>query len=144
LTAGSTGERDRKKAKLSGADQGFYYVSGITRSANADCNIAGRAQSSELTRECLFIAVVIADGGDGGIVRVQRKSWEWRSLSKVTPQEFGGEVLRISCASPVAKKYRLMSCEIGGDQRICRSSERWKARLHESSMDFDTALYVLA
>ena len=128
LPTGSTSERDRKKAKLSCTDQGFHYVSRITGSANADCNISGRAQSSELTRECLFIAVVIADGGDGGTVGVQRESWEWRSFSKVTPQELGGKVLRIRCASPVAKKYRLMSGEIGGDQGVCSSSERWKAR----------------
>jgi len=118
--SGGPGEPNCKNAHLASDREGFQDTLGISGSADTDGHVSGDRQSLELSREHLFIAVIVGDGCNGGSIGMKGHGRQWTALAQIASQEFRGKMLRIRGAAAISEEERLVTAAKGRDERVGR------------------------
>jgi len=85
------------------------HVGGIATCADADGDVARSGQRLNLSREYPLKAVVICHRGKNGRNRLSARSPPGRVVNNKAPNEFSGEMLRISRAAAIAEEQKFAS-----------------------------------
>ena len=118
---GNVGSFCEETAILAGKSDGFEvlvrglfhcreHVGGIAACANAYGDVAWPGQRLNLSSEYPLKAVVICHRGKDGRISCQRDRRQAGSFNNKAPNEFRGEMLRISRAAAIAEEQKFASC----------------------------------
>src|SRR6266481_4860803 len=117
---GNVGRPCEETAILAGKTDGFevlvrdlfhcrQHVGRITACADADGDVAWPGQRLNLSSEYPLKAIVICHRGKNGRISCQRDRRQAGSFNNKAPNEFRGEMLRISRAAAIAEEQKLAS-----------------------------------
>ena len=105
------GKTDGFEVLVRGLFHGRQHVGGIAAcaDADADADVAWPGQRLNLSSEYPFKAVVICHRGKNGRISCQRDRRQAGSFNNKAPNEFRGEMLRISRTAAIAEKQKFAS-----------------------------------
>src|SRR5581483_6247682 len=105
--------------------------------AGAKCHqqVARLPQRTYLARKDILIAVIVGDRGDDREVGRERDDGVWGALAFETSYQFGGQMLRLRRAPPIARHQHLMPAsqrlnQFHSDLRQYRGAGRQRLKRH--------------
>jgi len=107
--ARAAGQGDCPASYRSGLIRGLHDAGRLSTGTDADQHIAGDGKSGHLSRKNFVVAVIVAQGRQGGSISCQRNRWKSTSLFFVPADEFRGNVLRIGGAAAISAKQNLLA-----------------------------------
>ena len=95
-------EKYGRESEVLSSPESTEYVGAIATGAEADKNIAGTSKRFNLARKDAIVAIIVADAGQGGNIRIDADGRESTALEVVTSDQFFGKMERVGSAASIS------------------------------------------
>src|SRR5207302_10818581 len=108
LAAGFASESDREQTARACGVESVEDAWRIAAGGDSNSNVAILAESFDLTREYLLVAVIVAESCENGCVCRERNSRQRGAIRPEASHQLGGQMLRVGGAAAISKEQNLV------------------------------------
>src|ERR1700722_2986190 len=117
-------ESNRVQTHFAGGDQSLKDVWRVAAGRDSNGDVAAMSEGFDLARKDLVEPIIVSDGSDGRSINRQCQCRQRRPVEGKSPNEFGGDMLSIGGAAPVAEQQQLMTGSKRFNQNLAHTRDR--------------------